>query len=105
MKTLSNLILLTFVLALLGCNYQKQNNQKEKEQTISKSGELVFGDKKLTYFIEGVGIPCFVCADGGLQKDCISENLKKHFQFVFIEQRHSTYYEESKDYSKITMDI
>lgn len=104
MKTLSNLILLAFALALLGCNYQKQNNQKEKEQTKSKSGEFVFGDMKLTYFIEGEGYPCFVCADGELQKGCISDNLKEYFQFVYIEQRHSTYYEDFKDYSQITMD-
>ncbi|MFC2126149.1 alpha/beta fold hydrolase [Bacteroidota bacterium] len=58
----------------------------------------------MTYSIEGKGQPCFVCADGDLQKGCISDNLKEHFQFVFIEQRHSTIYEETKDYSNITMD-
>lgn len=72
---------------------------------ISKSGELVFGDKKVTYFIEGKGRPCFVCADGVLQANCLSENLKNQLQFVFLEQRHSTYYGEQKDYSDISMDI
>lgn len=104
MKTLSNIILLTFVLALLGCNYQRQTNKKEKEQTISKSGALVFGDKKLTYFIEGEGFPCFVCADSEIQKIFLSDELKKHFKFVFIEHRHSTYYEQPKDYSNISLD-
>ena len=68
MKTIFNLILLAFSLSLLGCEYQKQTNQKEYDQTISKSGELVFGDKKLTYFIEGEGRPCFVCADSEIHK-------------------------------------
>lgn len=54
---------------------------------MSNPGKLIFSDKKVTYFIEGDGLPCFVCADGELQKNCISSNLKNYFQFVFIEPR------------------
>ena len=103
MKTFNCLIVLLLLFAYSGCKPHKKDIQN-KPQQISNSGELVFGDKKLTYFIEGEGFPCLVCADGELQKGCISDNLKEHFQFVFIEQRHSTYYEDPKDYSKITMD-
>jgi len=103
MKTLKILMILLISASIIGCkNHDK--NSSDKQNLIPKSGELVFGDMKVTYVIEGEGIPCFVCADGELQQGCISDNIKKHFQFVFIEQRHSTYYEQPKDYSKITMD-
>lgn len=102
MKTF-RLFLIAILFLGISCN-QKDKASKTNLRTIPKSGELFFGDKKVTYSIEGEGMPCFVCADGDLQKDCISDELKKHFQFVFIEQRHSSIYEEPKDYSNITMD-
>jgi proline iminopeptidase len=96
MKWLNLIVYIFILIFVFSC--------QDKEQTTSKSGEIIFGDKKLTYFIEGEGVDCLVCADGDLQLNCISDNLKEHFQFVFIEQRHSTLYDESKDYSTITMD-
>jgi len=103
MKILKILILVIISASIIGCKNQGKKSS-DKHNTIPKSGEMVFGDLKVTYAIEGEGIPCFVCADGELQQGCISDNLKKHFQFVFIEQRHSTYYGEPKDYSKIALD-
>ena len=107
--------LLTYSLALFCCIFFSNCKKTQQEtQTVQinaevgektpQSGELIFGDKKLTYFIEGEGVPCFVCADAELQSNCISENLKSHFQFVFIEPRLFNYYEESKDFSHISMD-
>lgn len=103
MKTLKILMVVIMCTSIIGCKNQGKNSS-DKQNIIPKSGELVFGDKKVTYIIEGEGIPCFVCADGELQKECLSDNLKEYFQFVFIEQRHSTYYDEIKDYSKIALD-
>ncbi len=103
MKKLFTIIPLVILLCFIfGC--QKQGNQDKKEPMTSKSGELVFGNKNVTHTIEGKGSPCFVCADGNLQTKCLSENLKNHIQFIFLEQRHSTYYGEPKDYSDISMD-
>lgn len=101
---ISYLIVLSLAVNLLGCKNQNQVKQNERLTTVSESEELVFGDKKLTYFIEGQGIPCIVCADGNIQAYCLSENLKKNFQIVFTEPRHGTYYDEPKDYSDISMD-
>lgn len=103
MKALNFIITLLIVAAIIGCQDQGKDSHN-KQKTIPKSGELVFGDKKATYIIEGEGIPCFVCADGTQQINCLSDSLKKHFQFIFLEQRHSTYYDEPRDYSGITMD-
>lgn len=102
MKALSYLIALSIVFTLYGCKNHNQTNKDKR--LISKSGELVFGDKKVTYYIEGQGIPCIVCADGNIQAYCLSENLKKNFQIIFTEPRHGTYYDEPKDYSNISMD-
>jgi hypothetical protein len=73
MKTLSYLIVLSIAITFFGCKNQKQTNQNKKEQTLSKSGEIVFGDKKVTYFIEGEGVPCMVCADGNIQANASKE--------------------------------
>jgi proline iminopeptidase len=104
MKTLAFLVALSITLTFLGCKNQKQTNQNKIEQTSSNSGELVFGDKKVTYFIEGEGMPCIVCADAIIQSNCLSNNLKKNFKFIFAESRLSSYYKEQKNYSSITMD-
>jgi hypothetical protein len=67
MKTLSCLLALSVAFVFFGCQNQKQTDQGKKELIASKSGELVFGDKKLTYFIEGEGDPCVICADAIIQ--------------------------------------
>jgi proline iminopeptidase len=104
MKTLAYLIVLSITLTFFGCKNHKQTIQNKIEQTTSKSEELVFGDKKVTYFIEGEGMPCIVCADAIIQSNCLSNNLKKNFKFIFAESRLSSYYKEQKNYSNITMD-
>jgi proline iminopeptidase len=102
MKTLSYIIILIIAFTFFECKHHNQVNKKKEELSVSKSGELVFGDKKVTYFIEGQGVPCIVCADANLQSNCLSENLKKNFQFIFSEPRISTY--NAKDYSSLSMD-
>lgn len=102
MKTLSFIIVLVIASTFLGCKNQNHTNKNKVELSVSKSGELVFGDKKVTYFIKGQGIPCIVCADANLQSNCLSENLEKNFQFIFSEPRISTY--NAKDYSSLSMD-
>jgi hypothetical protein len=84
MKTLHCTTLLLILLIFFTSKTQAQINQKTKVTTSCKSGELVFGDKKLTWIIEGKGEPCFVCADGTLQINCLSENLKQHFRYTSI---------------------
>lgn len=104
MKTLKILMAVLISASIIGCKNQGKNFS-DKQNINPKSGELVFGDKKVTYAVEGEGKPCFVCADSEIQKIFLSDELKEHFKFVFIEQRHSTYYDETRDYSKITMDM
>jgi proline iminopeptidase len=104
MRTLSFLVVLLIAITFFGCKNHNQSNKNKEELSVSKSGELVFGDKKITYFIEGEGMPCIVCADAIIQSNCISNNLKKNFKFIFAEPRFSSYYMEQKNYSNITMD-
>jgi proline iminopeptidase len=103
-KSFCYFIVLAVAITIPGCRNQNQVKQNEKLKTVTGSGELVFGDKKVTYFIEGQGIPCIVCADGNIQAYCLSEDLRKNFQIVFTEPRHGTYYDKPKDYSGISMD-
>ena len=79
MKSLSYLIVLSITINLVGCKNQVKVKQDERLFAVTNPGELVFGDKKVTYFIEGQGMPCIVCADGNIQANCLSENLKKIF--------------------------
>lgn len=104
MKTLSFLVVLLIPITFFGCKNHNQSNKNKEEILVSKSGELVFGDKKISYFIEGEGVPCIVCADAIIQSNCLSNNLKKNFKFIFAEPRFSSFYKEQKNYSDITMD-
>ena len=96
LATTTVISVLMIVLIFFGFRNHKRVNKKKEELTISKSGELVFRDKKVTYFIKGPGMPCIFCADSYLQSNCLCENLENNFQFIFSEPGISTC--NAKDY-------
>lgn len=85
MKNLLSLLLFIFF-TFVSC----QNSISEKKDKIAtnkeKSGNVTVDGTKLTYRIEGKGIPCLV-----LETDpaYYSEKLKNHFEMHFINARYS----------------
>jgi proline iminopeptidase len=52
-----------------------------------KFGYLDLKNIRVPYFIEGEGLPCIVTGDIHLTRKAFSTNLRKHIEFVFVEQR------------------
>lgn len=54
--------------------------------------------------VEGTGMPTLVTCDVVMAQRAFSQKLREHLQFVFMEPRVGLEYEQSVDYSTITMD-
>ena len=103
MKTSIFTLMLIILCFLAGC--------KEKTGKTSKKNELAWVEKtivlrdgtKLTYFIQGKGYPCIVVTEGELLANAISNELKKHFQFIFINARMNV--KDPGDIDKISFNV
>ena len=84
MKSLSYLIVLSIAINMLGCKNQIKVKQDERLLAVTNPGELVFGDKKVTYFIEGQGMPCIICADANHSIELLIRKLKKEFSIHLL---------------------
>jgi proline iminopeptidase len=70
----------------------------------SSSGSLYVDGTKLSYLIEGAGIPCMIVADRVIHQRALSMELRKHLHFIFPEFRLAIRYDEPPDFSEITLD-
>jgi proline iminopeptidase len=52
-----------------------------------KTGTVISNGTQLTYFIEGEGYPCIVVTEGALMSKALSNELKNHFKFIFLNAR------------------
>lgn len=86
-------IMLFLFLASVSCRNSLSEKKKEIATNKEKSGSVTVDGTKLTYQIEGKGIPCLV-----LETDpaYYSENLRDHLEMHFINARYS-----AKDYTPI----
>lgn len=92
MKNFISIILFLFF-AFANCQNPLSDKKKEIATNKEKSGSVTVDGTKLTYKIEGKGIPCLV-----LETDpaYYSEKLRDHFEMHFINARYS-----AEDYTPI----
>jgi len=69
-----------------------------------KSSLAAVDGVELPYTVEGTGMPTLVTCDAVVAQRAFSQKLREHLQFVFMEPRVGLKYEQSVDYSAITMD-
>ena len=74
------------------------------EKPQAASGFVDVAGARLTYFIEGEGIPCITATDGLLMSRALSKQLRKHFRFIFFNSRVNVQHEKSFKIDSITMD-
>jgi proline iminopeptidase len=84
-------------------------NNKEQLTTTSviqdpTSGIVAVEGAKLSYSIEGSGLPCIVIGVAKLYPRVFSERLGEHFRFIFSDVRLDVPYEPPFQISSITMD-
>ena len=80
MKTSVTILIIFFLCLVNGCNEKADSSERE-------SGTVLINGTELNYFIEGDGYPCIVVTEGEVMAKSISNELKNHFTFIFINAR------------------
>jgi proline iminopeptidase len=76
----------------------------QQTELLGKESTIILNDgTRLTYFIEGEGYPCIVVTEGELLSEALSDEMKKHFKFIFINARMNV--TDPGDLNKITFDV
>jgi len=104
-NNLKILILSLFIVFLLaGCAKEEARTAKEVSQQKGTSGVVSVEGAELHYVIEGKGTPCIVLGHSESARRILSQELRNHFKFVFMDQRHDAQSNSSQEISKITLD-
>jgi len=98
------IIPLVFLLCFTFSCKQGEEPTIEETEEEDTSGTVNIDGFELPYFIEGTGIPCVVTCDALPQSRALSQGLRKHFKFVFLEPRVGIRYDKPVKYDNITMD-
>jgi proline iminopeptidase len=67
-------------------------------------GVVAVEGAELHYVIEGTGTPCLVLGHSESARRILSQELRNHFKFVFVDLRHEARSNSSLEISKITLD-
>ncbi len=67
------------------------------------SGAVSVEGAELHYFTEGRGLPCLVIGHAESSRLLLSQSLRNHFQFTFVDLRHDARSKSSLQLSKITL--
>ena len=66
--------------------------------------EVVIDGFRLSYTVEGKGIPCLVVDDAPAMRRAVPQSLRARFRFVFMDPRMNVPYETGYDLQRITLD-
>ena len=95
---------LLFVLILVGCAKKGAETTKEDAQHQETSGVVSVEGAELHYVIEGKGTPCIGLGHSESQRRILSQELRNHFRWFFMDLRHDAQSNSSLEISKITLD-
>jgi proline iminopeptidase len=88
---------------LTGCGKKEKQPPATETQAQESSGVIDVGGSKLNYVIEGSGIPCMVVGSAIYYPRTFSQELRKHFKFIFMDLRHFAPSDESLKIDKISL--
>jgi len=92
------------VFILVGCAKKGAQTAKEDAQHQETSGVVSVEGAELHYVVEGKGTPWLGLGHSESQRRILSQELRNHFRFVFVDLRHDARSNSSLDISKITLD-
>jgi proline iminopeptidase len=95
-------LLIVFLLA--GCAKKGAKTDKEDAQHQETSGVVSVEGAELHFVIEGKGTPCIGLGHSESQRRILSQELRNHFRWVFVDLRHDAQSNSSLEISKITLD-
>ncbi len=94
----------TIVLLLVACAKQEEQPATSETKAEESSGIVTVEGAKLNYIIEGSGIPCIVIGSSIYYPRTFSQELRKHFKFIFLDLRHFVPSDETFEIDNITLD-
>lgn len=94
---------ISIVFLLIGCTKGAKTSNEDTLQQ-ETSGVVSVGSAELHYVIEGKGTPCLVLGHLESERRILSQELRNHFRFVFMDLRHEARSGSSLEISKITLD-
>jgi proline iminopeptidase len=95
---------LLIIMRLAGCVNEGNQSAKAHAQKQATSGVVSVEGAELHYVIEGKGTPCLVLGHSESQRRILSQRLRDHFIFVFMDLRLDAQSRSSLDISRITLD-
>lgn len=95
---------LLIVFILVGCAKKEAKTAKGVSQHQETSGVVSVEGAELHYVIEGKGTPCIGLGHSESQRRILSQELRNHLRWVFIDLRHDAQSKSSLEISKITLD-
>jgi len=94
---------ISIVFLLMGCTKGAITSNEDTLQQ-GTSGIVSVESAELHYVIEGKGTPCLVLGHLESERRILSQELRNHFRFVFMDLRHDARSGSSLEISKITLD-
>src|SRR4030043_2389867 len=88
----------------VGCAKKGAKTSKGTSQQEGTSGVVSVEGAELHYVIEGKGIPWIGLGHSESQRRILSQELRNHFKFVFMDLRHDARSNSSLEISRITLD-
>ena len=95
---------LLIVSILVGCAKKGTETIKEDAQNQETAGVVSVEGAELHYIIEGKGTPCIGLGHSESQRRILSQELRNHFRWVFMDLRHDAQSNSSLEISKISLD-
>jgi proline iminopeptidase len=95
---------LLFIFIVVGCAKKGTKTAQVDAQRQETSGVVSVEGAELHYVIEGKGTPCIGLGHSESQRRILSQELRNHFRWVFLDLRHDVHSNSSLEISKITLD-
>jgi proline iminopeptidase len=95
---------LLIVIMLAGRANKGEQTTQTHDQSQVTSGVVLVEGAELHYVIEGNGTPCLVLGHSESQRRILSQRLRNHFKFIFMDLRPDAQSHSSLELSKITLD-
>jgi proline iminopeptidase len=100
-RRLKRIISTSILMCISACATPEQQSERE---ALPLRGTVAANGIDFEYFIEGTGRACIVVGDALTASRALSQRLREHFRFVFLDSRMTTPEEQVGDVSGITMD-
>ena len=92
-------------LLISACADRESRQSSDLLQEKELQGVVDVGANHFKYFVQGQGITCLVVGDALTPSRALSDELREHFKFVFLESRMTVPSVNEGEISRLTMEV